>query len=88
MVYDLFRALPGEPGFLATIAGAMREHRRRLDTSVGVSGPHGFIVRGKCTRLVGCHVHRIPHPTFVTIAKRPSGGCRTREVLKMICPTG
>jgi hypothetical protein len=39
------RGLPGEPGFLATIAGAMRKHCRRLDTSVGVSGRHDFAVR-------------------------------------------
>ena len=41
------RALPGEPGFLATIPGAMRKHRRQVDTSVGVSGPHDFSVRLK-----------------------------------------
>ena len=39
------RALPSEPGFLATIASAMRQHRRQLDASVGASGPHGFAVR-------------------------------------------
>jgi hypothetical protein len=34
-------------------------------------------------------VHRIPRPTSVTIAKRPSfKGARRREGLKMICPTG
>ena len=41
----LLRALPGEPGFLATIISAMRQHRRRLDASVGASGPHGLAVR-------------------------------------------
>ncbi len=45
---------------------------RRLDTSVGASEPHDFSVRGQCIRLVHCRVHRIPHPTFVTTAKRPS----------------
>ena len=34
---DLFRALPGEPGFLATIVSAMRKHCRQLDASVGTS---------------------------------------------------
>jgi hypothetical protein len=30
----------------ATIAGAMRMHHRRLDASLGASGPHDFAVRG------------------------------------------
>jgi hypothetical protein len=65
----------------------------QLGTSVGVSGPHGFAVRGRLLQghatglvpvrhsfgesgsasLVLRHrVHRIPHSTSVTIAKRPS----------------
>ena len=53
-------------------------HRRlvdtstKLDTSVGVSGPHDFAVRLSVVRQRHRHVHRIPHPTFVTTAKRPS----------------
>src|SRR3984957_18907188 len=39
MVYGLYRDLPGAPGLLATVACAPS---RRLDTSVGVSGPHDF----------------------------------------------
>jgi hypothetical protein len=48
---------PWRPGFLATIAGGLI---RRLDTSVGVSGPHGFAVR-KPSALVSraARVHRI-----------------------------
>jgi hypothetical protein len=34
------------------------------------------------------HVHRIPHPTFVTIAKRPSCEHETREEEPLICPSG
>jgi hypothetical protein len=45
---------------------------RKLDISVGMSGPHDFAVRGYVVRLRHCCVHRIPHPTSVTIAKRPS----------------
>ena len=45
---------------------------RQLDTSVGASGPHDFAVRESAVRLRHCHVHRIPPPTSVTIAKRPS----------------
>ena len=44
----LLRALLGEPGFIATIAS---EYLRRLDISVGMSGPHDFAVRGS-TSLV------------------------------------
>ncbi len=53
-------------------------HRRlalllaRLDTSVGASGPHDFAVRVGAIRQRRRRVHRIPPPTFVTIAKRPS----------------
>ena len=54
-------------------------HRRRADrrhaqlsASLGAPGPHDFAVRDIVTRLVRYRVHRIPHPTFVTIAKRPS----------------
>jgi hypothetical protein len=39
--------------------------------------------------FVSCavRVHRIPHPTFVTTAKRPSCGRGTRESMPVICPT-
>src|SRR5580693_7007363 len=49
------------------------KHHRQLDASVRASGPHGFAVRAQrhSSFDVAC-VHRIPHPTFVTIAKRPS----------------
>ena len=43
MVYGLYRALPGEPGFLATVAPE-KLASQELDTSVGVSGPHDFAV--------------------------------------------
>ena len=39
----LCRALPGEPGFVATVA--LRVIATRLDPSVGGSGPHDFAVR-------------------------------------------
>jgi hypothetical protein len=53
-------------------------HRRqrncfhRLDAGVEASGPQDFAVRVSVVRQRHCHVHRIPHPTSVTIAKRPS----------------
>jgi hypothetical protein len=49
MVFGLFRALPGVPGFLATIA--RRIITRGLDPSVGRSGPHVFAVRIGVARL-------------------------------------
>jgi hypothetical protein len=46
-----------------------RSSARRLDASVGASGSRGFAVRDQHIRLLCCRVHRIPRPTFVTIAK-------------------
>jgi hypothetical protein len=49
------------------------KHCRQLDISVGISGPHDFAVRAlRCSSSQRIRVHRIPGPTFVTIAKRPS----------------
>jgi hypothetical protein len=45
----ILRALPGEPGFLAPIAA--RFVSAKLDTSVGVPGPHDFAVRIGIARL-------------------------------------
>ena len=55
--------------------------RSRLDPSVGRSGPPAFAVReaafvGAHTRAAQPHGHRIPPPTSVTIASRPSRGSR------------
>jgi hypothetical protein len=51
---------------------------QELDASVGASGPHDFAVRFRAARLQRQSVHRIPYPTFVTIAKRPSRGSERR----------
>jgi hypothetical protein len=48
MVLRLIRDLPGVPGFLATVA--LRVIATKLDTSVGVSGPHDFAVRVRHAR--------------------------------------
>ena len=61
---------PRRPGFFATVA--KQNDFRQLDASVGASGPHVFAVRLSAVRQRHRHVHRIPHPTFVTTAKRPS----------------
>jgi hypothetical protein len=58
MVYGLFRALPGVPGLIATVACGIT---RKLDTSVGVSGPHDFAVRIVSLASRYQRVHRILH---------------------------
>jgi hypothetical protein len=65
----LLRALPGDRAFLSP---SPADCLCRLDISVEISGPRGFAVRIDARRLRATCVHRIPHPTFVTIAKRPS----------------
>ena len=83
------RALPGDraclPPSFAKIAF------RKLDASVGASGPHDFTVRFSIVRphtFMYRHrrVHRIPHPTFVTIAKRPSDEAGTSIALLLFLP--
>ena len=58
MVYGLYRALPGEPGFLATVAPE-KLASQELDASVGASGPHAFSVRLSAVRQKRIRVHRI-----------------------------
>jgi hypothetical protein len=78
MVLRLIACSPRGPGFLATVTRKMPKHLCGLSASVGAPGPHDFAVRDNIIRLVTRRVHRIPRPTFVTIAKRPSCECRTR----------
>jgi len=59
MVYGLYRALPGEPGFLATVV-PKKLASQELDASVGASGPHVFAVRFSAVRQERIRVHRIP----------------------------
>src|SRR6202040_3331967 len=56
MVYGLFRALPGEPGFLATVTPE-KLASQELDASVGASGPHDFAVRLSAVRHRHIRVH-------------------------------
>ena len=69
------------------------KHHRQLDASVGAPGPYDFAVRDIVIRPLTRRVHRIPLPTFVTIAKRPS--YRVRDALMIVliwglrqCPSG
>jgi hypothetical protein len=81
------RALPGDRAFLPpspvryasditsvrceASSLVMRRHCHQVDASVGASEPHDFAVRIRALRLTHSCVHRIPHPTSVTIAIRP-----------------
>src|ERR1700735_3447476 len=81
MVLTAYFALSPVTGLVCHRHRRDAKHHRQLDTSVGVSGPHDFAVRISVVRprkmfaLRRCRVHRIPRPTSVTIAKRPSCGC-------------
>ena len=74
--YDLFRALSGDRAFCHR-PRCDAEHRHQVNASVEAPRPHGFVVR-ETGAFVCCAIrgHRIPHPTFVTIAKRPSDRAR------------
>jgi hypothetical protein len=64
------RTLPGDRAFLPPSPTEVAF--RKLDTSVGASGPHDFAVRGSMSFVADTvRVHRIPHPTSVTIAQTP-----------------
>ena len=69
------------------------KHHRQVDASVGAPGPYDFAVRDIVIRLLTRRVHRIPLPTFVTIAKRPSCECGMTWMIVLIwglrqCPSG
>src|ERR1700722_6262739 len=71
MVYGLYRALPGAPGLLATVACAPS---RRLDTSVGVSGPHDFARPLQAPSSTAPSASTASCPTLVTLANAPLSG--------------
>jgi hypothetical protein len=70
MVLRLIARSPRCAGLIATVAGGFIV--RQLDPSVGRSGPHAFAVRISRVRQPRRYVHRIPDPTSVTTAIRPS----------------
>jgi hypothetical protein len=62
----------------------MRSIIANLTPTIEASGPHDFTVRVSAIRQKRISVHRIPCPTSVTIAKRPSvwaGMTRDVEVI-------
>jgi len=66
-------------GFLATVASE-KLASQKLDASIGASGPHDFAVRFSAVRQKHCGVHRIPRPTFVTMANAPLPGTRQPRI--------
>jgi hypothetical protein len=86
MFDDLFRALLGVPGVLVTVVRAAcraegRHRSRSLDTSIGVSGPHGFVERVTCAYVLRTTRPSHPRPTVRDDRpKRPSSSRRdTRD---------
>jgi hypothetical protein len=78
---------------LSSVTGLVCHRRqrsclRKLDASVGASGPHDFAVRVSAARLATLPRPPHPAPTSVTIAIRPSYECGTWRVVNLICPTG
>jgi hypothetical protein len=74
---------------LSLVTGLSCHHRqrncfRKLDASVGASGPHDFSVRGEHCSSACRRVHRISFPTSVTIASRPSLGDETAADMEVI----
>src|ERR1700760_4680288 len=70
--YGLLRDLPGDRAFLPpSPPGSLP---RRLDASVGASGPHDFAVRARVVRPSTRARPSHPAPTFVTMANAPLMG--------------
>ena len=75
------RALPGDRACLspssAVFSANLTPASRRQDHTTSPSASARFVKRA-------ARVHRIPHPTFVTIAKRPSSGNGTAGDIDLI----
>ena len=76
---------PRCPGLLATVACGIT---RRLDTSVGVSGPHDFAVRIVSLALRYQRVHRILYQRPWRTRVRPSWWDRTARLSAPDLPDG
>jgi hypothetical protein len=78
MVLRVIRALLGDLRLVATVTREMHEHLRDLSACFGAPEPHDFPVRFRLRSSTHSQsVHRIPLPTSVTTAKRPSCGSGT-----------
>src|SRR6202047_408771 len=80
---SLYRALPGDRAFLPPSPAKVAS--RKLDASVGASGPHDFAVRGSAPSSEAPPASTASRPAFVTIASRPSVG-RDRIDIFLLLP--
>jgi hypothetical protein len=77
---------PRGPGSLAPVACKIIISRK-LDISVGISGPHDFAVRFAGAPVLRTQsVHRIPHSTFVTTRNAPPDERGTGLALVLFLP--
>jgi hypothetical protein len=74
MALRFIRALPGEPGFVVTIAPEKLSLLQDLTPTTGASGPHDFAVRTRAARLATHTRPPQPVPTSVTLANAPLAG--------------
>jgi hypothetical protein len=81
----LYRALPGDRAFLPPSSADIAF--RRLDTSVGVSGPHDFAVRKSALSSLAPPASTASSPALMTLRNAPLWD-RTAGVVELICPTG
>jgi len=88
MVYGLYRALPGAPGFLATITSVMQNIIANLASASGCQD-HTTSPSALATFVSrAIRVHRIPAPRIVTIGRNvPLHRGGMRESIVSICPT-
>src|SRR6267154_3545722 len=91
MVLRLIRALSGDHAFLppssarrVSVFANLAPASERQDHTTSPSAQPPLVAQE--LRPAMC-VHRIPLPTSVTIASRPSYGCETSESIVLICPT-
>jgi hypothetical protein len=82
----LYVVSPVRPGFVVTVISVMRSI---IAKSAPASGRRDHTTSPSAIRHSSRddRVHRIPLPTSVTIAKRPSCGSETRGSIVVICPT-
>jgi hypothetical protein len=88
MVLTVSFALSLVTGLFVTIVSVMRSIIANLTPASGRQDHTTSPSASSIVRLARCRVHRIPHPTFVTIAKRPSCGCGTAPLIELILPNG
>ncbi len=86
-LYDLFRALSGDRAFLSpspaqrvSVVAGLTPASRRQDHAALSSASGAFVWCATCG-------HRLPRPTSVTIAIRPSWWARDARKMLLICPT-